>query len=151
MSEVWPLSWHDCYTVEESPTNVISAIFLHLKNESGKSYKDTSWRKSNKCGQRNFTTSKMANLKNHMKIQSRRKSNKCGQRNFTTSKTANLNNHMKMHSGRKSNKCGQCKFAIAQAARLGTHIRVQSWEKPNKCHHCMLLFKHSGKHHLQIY
>ena len=35
MSEVWPLSWHDCYTVEESPTNVISAIFLHLKNESG--------------------------------------------------------------------------------------------------------------------
>ena len=81
-----------------------------------------------------------------MKIQNRRKSNKCGQCNFTTSKTANLNNHMKMHSGRKSNKCGQCKFAIAQAARLGTHIRVQSREKPNKCHHCMLLFKHSGKY-----
>ena len=123
MSEVWPLSWHDCYTVEESPTNVISAIFLHLKNESEKSYKDTSWRKSNKCGQRNFTTSKIANLKNHMKI----------------------------HSGRRSNKCGQCKFAIAQAARLRNHMRVHSWEKPNKYHHCMLLFKHSGKHHLQIY
>ena len=71
-----------------------------------------------------------------MKIQSRRKSNKCGQRNFTTSKTANLNNHMKMHSGRKSNKCGQCKFAIAEAAKLRTHKRVHSWEKPNKCHHC---------------
>ena len=65
-----------------------------------------------------------------------KRSNKCKQREFTSSYASGLRRHLKTHSGEKSNKCNQCDFASIQVAPLRTHLKTHSGEKSHECNQC---------------
>ena len=80
-------------------------------------------KRSNKCKQREFTSSYASGLRRHLKTHSGEKSNKCNQCDFASSRADNLRKHLKTHSGEKSNKCKQCDYASSYAHHLRTHLK----------------------------
>ena len=58
-----------------------------------------------------------------------KKSNKCNQCNFASSRAQSLKRHLKTHSGEKSNKCNQCDYASSQAGNLMRHRKTHTLEK----------------------
>ena len=65
------------------------------------------------------------NLKTH----SGKKSNKCNQCDYASSRADVLMGHLKMHSGEKSNKCNQCDYASSRVGDLRRHLKTHSGEK----------------------
>ena len=65
-----------------------------------------------------------------------KKSNKCNQCDFASSRADVLRTHLKTHSGEigeKSNKCNLCDYASSQASSLMRHLKTHTGEKSNKC------------------
>ena len=65
-----------------------------------------------------------------------KRSNKCNQCDFASSRADVLRRHLTTHSEEKSNKCNQCDFASSQAGYLRRHSKTHSREKLNKCNQC---------------
>ena len=60
------------------------------------------------------------------------KLNKCNHCDFSSSRAANLRTHLKTHSGEKPPKCNQCDYASSQSGDLRTHLKTHNGEKSNK-------------------
>ena len=99
-------------------------------------FENTQWKKSNKCNQFEYVSSRAGHLRRHMETHSQEKSNKCNQCNYASSQAGSLRAHLKMHSGEKLNKCKQCDYASCYASTLKRHLKTHSGEKPNKCKQC---------------
>ena len=75
-------------------------------------------------------------METSMGITKTKKSNKCNQCEYASTKRGTFNRHLTTHTGEKSYICNQCDFAFAVASTLRTHLKTHSGEKTNKCNQC---------------
>ena len=82
-----------------------------------------------------------------------KKSNKCNQCEYASSRADSLRTHVKIHSGEKSNKCNQCDYASSDVGHLKRHLKTHSGEKPNKSNHCDYASSEAGdlRRHLKTH
>ena len=101
----------------------------NLKTDSG----EIKCKKSYKCNQCDYTSSRAGDLDKHLKTHDAEKLNKCNQCDY-----ACFWAHLKAHNREKSNKCNQCDFTSSYASALTQHLKTHSGENLNKCNHVTL-------------
>ncbi|GBP91924.1 Zinc finger protein 700 [Eumeta japonica] len=89
-----------------------------------------------RCEHCDYSSSKIRNLKRHMRTHSGVKPYKCRHCDYRTSQTWNLKVHMRTHTGEKPFKCEHCEYSASLLYHLKLHMRTHTGEKPYGCKHC---------------
>ncbi|XP_014675019.1 PREDICTED: zinc finger protein 431-like [Priapulus caudatus] len=110
-------------------------------------------KKSYVCDVCGYASSKLCDLKNHVRTHTAEKPYRCDMCEYSCAQFKTLKIPMRTHTGEKPYACDRCEYRCSGSDLLTLHMRTHTGEKPYRCDLCEHRFAQSGglKKHMRTH